>query len=311
VFGPVPSRRLGRSLGINNILAKSCSYSCVYCQLGRTTKMEIERSTFHLPEEIRREAARRLDEAGRQGEPIDYLTFVPDGEPTLDARLGASIESLWSLGKRIAVITNASLLWREDVRADLSKADWVSVKVDAIGEKAWRTVNRPHKALRLGAIRDGLLEFAAVFDGHLVTETMLVQDVNDDEENLHATAAFVGRLEPAVAYVAVPIRPPAERRVEAPSPGRIIGAHETFAERVDRVELLIGYEGDRFALSGSAEDSLLAMAAVHPMRKEAVDDLLRRAGEPWTVVEALMERELLVALDYAGHTFYVRKLPGR
>ena len=125
-FGPVPSRRLGRSLGINNIPPKTCSYSCVYCQLGRPTKMQIERLGFYPPQRIFREVLRRVDEAWQTGEAIDYLTFVSDGEPTLDIRLGEAIDRLRPLGKKIAVISNASLLWRTDVRNDLTGADWVS-----------------------------------------------------------------------------------------------------------------------------------------------------------------------------------------
>jgi wyosine [tRNA(Phe)-imidazoG37] synthetase (radical SAM superfamily) len=130
-FGPVPSRRLGRSLGINNIPPKVCSYSCVYCQLGRTLKMQVERQAFHLPEEILVAVQKKVNSVKAAGESIDYLTFVPDGEPSLDINLGHAIELLRPLGLPIAVITNASLIWREDVRTDLRKADWVSLKVDA------------------------------------------------------------------------------------------------------------------------------------------------------------------------------------
>ena len=111
-FGPVPSRRLGRSLGINNIPAKTCSYSCVYCQLGNTIRMHFERQGFYEPERIAKEVKEQVDKAKSKGEPIDYLTFVPDGEPTLDIALGEEIDLLKTLGFRIAVITNASLIQR-------------------------------------------------------------------------------------------------------------------------------------------------------------------------------------------------------
>ncbi|MFO7742846.1 MAG: radical SAM protein, partial [Anaerolineae bacterium] len=130
-FGPVPSRRLGRSLGINNIPPKICTYSCAYCQLGRTIKMEVERRPFYEPEDILRHVQDKVEKSEGAGEAIDYLTFVPDGEPTLDANLGHEIELLQPLGIKIAVISNASLVWREDVREELGQADWVSLKVDA------------------------------------------------------------------------------------------------------------------------------------------------------------------------------------
>ena len=310
-FGPVPSRRLGRSLGINNVPPKTCSYACVYCQLGRTTRMQVERQGFHSPGAIRRQVLRRVEEAEEAADPIDYLTFVPDGEPTLDIRLGESIDRLRPLGKRIAVICNASLLWRADVRRDLADADWVSVKIDAVDETTWRKVDRPHKALRLDQIQDGVLEFAQGFGGRLVTETMLVNGVNDGQTHVGKTAAFVGRLRPAVAYVAAPIRPPAEAWVKPSGMDAMINAYQSFTGHVDRVELLMGYEGNEFALSDGVEESLLGITSVHPMREEAVDELLARAGEGWEVVRKMVAQGRLVELDHEGHTFYVRKLPGR
>ena len=133
-FGPVPSRRLGRSLGINNIPPKTCSYSCVYCQLGRTSQLIANRQAFYKPKEIFKEVRRKVDEAISRNEKIDYLTFVPDGEPTLDINLGEEISLLRQIGIPIAVLTNASLLWREDVREDLLKADLVSLKVDSVNQ---------------------------------------------------------------------------------------------------------------------------------------------------------------------------------
>jgi len=310
-FGPVPSRRLGRSLGINNVPPKTCSYSCVYCQLGRTTAMRAERLDFYPPERICRVVRRRVDEARQAGETIDYLTVVPDGEPTLDARLGEVIDRLEPLGVPIAVISNASLLWRPDVRDDLARANWVSVKVDAADEATWRRMDRPHGSLRFARIRDGLIDFAERFDGRLVSETMLVGGVNDDPRHIDRIATFLGRLRPAVAYVAVPIRPPAEPWVEPPRMDAIVRAYRSFGEEVDRVELLIGYEGDEFAFSGDVEETLLGTTAVHPMREEAVSELLARTGTDRDVVRKLVEEGRLVRLDHEGHTFYVRGWAGR
>ncbi len=116
VFGPVPSRRLGRSLGVNNVPMKTCSYSCVYCQLGATKQTGVERRTFHVPETIASAVGARVEALRERGEGIDYLSFVPDGEPTLDAGLGQEIELLRPLGLPVAVMTNASLLWKPDER---------------------------------------------------------------------------------------------------------------------------------------------------------------------------------------------------
>ena len=175
-YGPVPSRRLGRSLGINNIPPKICSYSCVYCQLGRTKKRQVNRTTFYDPQKVLKDVRDKVQEVKQRGESIDYLTFVSDGEPTLDINLGHAIELLKPLGIKIAVITNASLIWREDVREELLKADWVSLKMDAKAAEVWRRINRPHGTLNLQAILNGALKFAKRYHGELTTETMLGRD---------------------------------------------------------------------------------------------------------------------------------------
>ena len=147
-FGPVPSRRFGQSLGINNIPPKICTYSCIYCQLGRTNNQIVQREYFYKPKEINHTVKDKIKEAKERGETIDYLTFVPDGEPTLDINLGKEIELLKTLDIRIAVITNASLLWRKDVRDELRKADWISLKIDAVSQSIWHRTNRPHGSLK-------------------------------------------------------------------------------------------------------------------------------------------------------------------
>ena len=211
VYGPVPSRRLGRSLGINNIPPKRCPYSCVYCQLGQTVDMQIKRSIFYQPLELARNVRERVRQLREKRELIDYLAFVPDGEPTLDINLGKEIELLRALGIKIAVITNASLIWHEDVQQDLQKADWVCLKVDAVTPDIWHSINRPHEKIKLDNILEGILGFAKSFQGELTTETMLIRGINDSEHEFNKIAAFLTELKPAVAYLAVPTRPPAEQ----------------------------------------------------------------------------------------------------
>lgn len=309
-FGPVPSRRLGQSLGINNIPPKICSYSCVYCQLGRTLTMQTERQTFYAPEDLVAAVREHISRVGLAGSAINYLTFVPDGEPTLDRNLGRAIALLRSLGYPIAVITNASLIWRPDVREELGQADWVSLKLDAVQEDVWRCIDRPQGTARLEAILEGALAFAAAFQGELATETMLVDGLNDTEESVTAVAAFVARLRPAVAYLAVPTRPPAEAWVRIPVEENVARAYQIFRDHVAHVEYLIGDEGDAFAWSSDAARDLLSITAVHPMREEAVEALLERAGADWSLVHALIAQGQLVETTYAGHRFYLRRLRG-
>jgi wyosine [tRNA(Phe)-imidazoG37] synthetase (radical SAM superfamily) len=309
-FGPVPSRRLGRSLGINNIPPKTCSYSCVYCQLGKTSNIIVDRQAFYNPEDILREVKRKVDEATVRNEKIDYLTFVPDGEPTLDIHISKEISSLKQTGMPIAVITNASLLWREDVKEDLRKADFISLKVDAVSEDLWRKVNRPHKGLRLNMVLESIQEFAEEFRGTVVSETMLIKGIDYGNE-FEKIAEFLTELKKLnKAYIAIPTRPPTENWVKRPKEDIVNAAFQAFSKKLgaSRVEYLVGYEGNAFASTGNVEEDLLSITAVHPMREEAVKKLLKKANADWQVIEKLLCENKLVELEYEGNTYYMRKL---
>ena len=307
-FGPVPSRRLGRSLGINNIPAKVCTYSCVYCQVGLTTQMQVRRCAFYRPGEILEEVAEKTERAREIGESIDYLTFVADGEPTLDLNLGREIELLRPLGIKIAVISNASLIRHKDVTEDLMKADWVSLKIDSTQEAIWRKINRPHRHLDLVSILDGMLEFAGIFKGKLVTETMLVKDINDSDDHIAEIADFLARLSPDIAYVSIPTRPPAVKWVQPPGEEVINRAYQILNEKNDRVEYLIGYEGNAFAFTGDVEEDLLSITAVHPMREEALNEFISQAGADWSIIHNMIAQGQLIKTNYEGKNYYMRRL---
>jgi len=296
---------------VNNIPPKICSYSCVYCQLGRTLRMRHRRSTYYGPGEIAAEVERRVTEVRAEGGEIDYITFVPDGEPTLDADLGREIDLVKPLGIPVAVITNSSLLGQEDVKGDLARADWVSVKVDSVQEPVWRKVDRPHPSLELDSILESAVSFASTFGGTLVTETMLVRGANDSLGDMKETAEFLARLKPEVAYLAVPTRPPAMDWVRPPGERELNRAYQVLARRLRRVELLVGYEGDAFSSTGDPERDILSITSVHPMREDAVQKLLAETGSDWSVVGRLLEDGRLVEQAYGGHRFYLRKLSRR
>jgi len=307
-YGPVPSRRLGKSLGINNIPPKICTYSCIYCQVGITRNMQVDREEFYAVDEVVKSVEKQVKEANSRGEHIDYLAFVPDGEPTLDCNIGKEIEWLKSLGIKIAVITNATLLWREDVRNDLSLADWVSVKVDAVSPDIWRKVDRPHKALQHDKILEGISKFSQSFDGELMTETMLIKDINDHTEELENISCFISELHPHKSYLSIPTRPPAEKRVKSAPEHSINMAYQLFEEHGIDTEYLIGYEGNAFAFTGNVDEDILSIASVHPMREEGVDELLSKAHADWSHIEKLIKENKLVVTDYQGKKFYMRKL---
>ena len=311
-YGPVPSRRLGRSIGINNIPAKTCTYSCVYCQLGRTAKTTTDRGGFYEPEDIFSQTKKRVEKTRVAGEGIDYLAFVPDGEPTLDLNLHHEIELLRHLGLPLAILTNGSLIWREDVRNTLCDIDLVSVKIDAASETMWRRIDRPHKSLSLERILEGITEFSDEYEGTILTETMFVDGVDYSHE-IDRIADFLASVKIERAYVAVPTRPPAEDWVKPSNEDVLNNAFLSFSEKLgpDRVELLTGYEGDAFSSSGNLQEDLLSITSVHPMRKDAVRKLVERANASWDLVELLLEKDRLVELEYEGETYYMRKLPSR
>lgn len=306
-FGPVPSRRLGQSLGINNIPPKTCTYSCVYCQVGRTTRCVDSRRVFYEPKDVLKAVKTKVDGITAAGEAIDYLSFVPTGEPTLDLNLAREIAMLKELGIKIAVITNASLLWDPDVRNDLKGADWVSVKIDAAREQSWRKVNRPHKALRLQKILNGVADFAGEFQGDLVSETMLVDGINDESDDIHSLAEFIGRLGPKTAYLSVPVRPPSEDWVRPPSEASIIKAKEILESKIRSVECLTAIRNDDLHLPPGAEKEILSITAVHPLKKEQVTEYLKKAGEDWSLVARLVAEGRLIEKNFGKNLFYFRR----
>jgi wyosine [tRNA(Phe)-imidazoG37] synthetase (radical SAM superfamily) len=311
VFGPVPSRRLGSSLGINNIPPKVCTYSCIYCQIGKTITLQCERQAFYEPDDLAREVKEKVYEVKKSNITIDYLSFVPDGEPTLDSNLGTIIERIRPLHIKIAVITNGSLIDRKDVREDLQKADLVSLKLDAARRKTWLRTDRPHKSLDQKAILDGMLEFKAMFKGEIITETMLCKGMNDSVEEIRKIADFLKLLKPKKSYISIPTRPTAVKGILPASDEALNIAYQIFTQNIDNVEYIIGYEGNEFGLSGNVEEDLLGITSVHPMREEAVREYLKKAGADWRVITDLIKSDSLIELRYRGKNFYMRKLPSK
>ncbi len=315
-FGPIPSRRLKRSLGINNLnnqtcrnlAAKTCSFSCVYCQAGRTGKLDVERTSFVDTEVILEEVEKRLTSLQKQGETVDYLSVVPEGEPTIDIHLGRLLKGLKAYDIPVAVITNSSLLWMDDVVEELCVADWVSVKVDSTRSPVWHAINRPRRSLDLDVILGGILRFASMFKGTLVSETMVIRDLNDRMEDFVELAEFLGSLEPSTAYINLPTRPPAESTVHPPEDSFIHDSWHILRSRVNRVEYLQGSEGNAFSSTGDLRDDLLSITAVHPMNRDAVEDLVRKTGSTWAQVEELVSQGYLSRKEYEGDEFFVRRV---
>jgi wyosine [tRNA(Phe)-imidazoG37] synthetase (radical SAM superfamily) len=252
----------------------------------------------------------RLAQCRATGQSIDFATFIPDGEPTLDLHLGEEIRGVAALGLKVAVLTNGSLLWREDVRTELMSAAQVSLKVDTVDEEAWRHLNRPIGNLDLETVLDGMRHFAAEYRGDLVTETMLVAGLHDDEASLMRTAAFVSKLKPLCAYVAVPSRPPAEPWVRPPNPDDVHRAAEVFRRAGVTTSCLIEEDEAPFAAVGDPAQGLLGIVAVHPMTEVAARDYLVRSGAGWSIAEELLDSGRIQVVRYGRQT-YLRGAHGR
>ncbi len=307
IFGPIPSRRLGASLGVNNIPYKICSYNCVYCQVGRTLHMQVKRTLYSNPSEVFEEVKKKVERIRETQQNVDYISIVPDGEPTLDSSLGELIVRLKELGLPVAVITNSSLTWDKSVQEDLKKADWVSVKIDAISPNTWKQINRPHASLSLDEILQGMQEFAGSYTGTLCTETMLVKDLNDNPEELTAIANFIkSRISPYKAYIGVPTRPPAEPWVSRPEPESITAAYAIFTKEGLNAETLTGYESSGFVVTDNPVEEILEITAVHPMRSDAVEDVLNRFGVGEDVLQQLVKEGRIRKVHYEGWDYYIR-----
>jgi len=307
VYGPVPSRRLGKSLGVNNIPYKICTYSCIYCQLGKAVKVQASRQEFYKPTELLEEARKVLSRIQNKNEYPDYITIVPDGEPTLDRNLDMLIQKLQTLEIPVAVISNASLIHLPEVQHALLEADYVSLKIDTVNRETWRKINKPHRSLRLDEIVSGIRSFAGNYTGKLVTETMLLQGINDSQKELEEVARFIETFGADTVYLAIPTRPPAYKEAIPADEYALNKAYHIFMEHAGHVELLTGYEGNTFSSTDNFREDLLSITAVHPMREDAVLELLNKTKVNHGLLDSLVEENLIRKTQYGGYTYYLRR----
>jgi wyosine [tRNA(Phe)-imidazoG37] synthetase (radical SAM superfamily) len=283
VYGPVPSRRLGRSLGVDPIPPKTCNWNCVYCQLGRTSPVTNTRRDYFPPDEIVAQVSASL-QAHSPGE-IDWITFVGAGEPTLHASLGRMIRDVKALCSiPVAVISNGSLLYRQEVCEELKAADAVLASLDAGSGALYRAINRPHPDIRFHRFIDGLTTFSQEYSGSLWLEVMLIKGLNDDELTLREVAAVVGQIEPDEVHITVPVRPPAEYWV---APASEEGLMRAIAILGESAKILHPATGE-FHLSGNDNviDAVIDIISRHPMREVELFRLLNR-WPPGRVATAL------------------------
>ncbi len=290
-YGPVPSRRLGRSLGVSPIPPKTCSYSCVYCQLGRTKHLQVERRSFYPKEQIFSEIQKNAESSNP-----DYVTFVGDGEPTLCKDLRWLIHRTKSkLHLPVAVITNGSLLYLEDVSEDLMEADVVLPTLDAGTEKIFRHINRPHGEIEFNNMLRGLIDFRAEFSGQIWLEVMIVKGLNDSEEELSNIRKAVDLIKPDRVYIVTPIRPPAEPWVKPPAPETILKAQQILGSAVP----ITDFESGEFGLHEftDAQQAIMEIGARHPLRLEQAMEIENTFSAPNTIKQ-MIDEGMLIKVNY-------------
>ena len=283
VFGPVPSRRLGQSLGIDTIPLKTCNWNCVYCQLGRTIPLINDRREYYPRAEILAEVEEALS-AHKPGE-IDWVTFVGSGEPTLHSGIGWLIRKVKeSTRLPVAVITNGSLLYLPEVRQELIVADAVLPTLDAGSVELYRKINRPHPEITFERLVNGLISFRAEYPGKLWVEVMLVRGLNDTEEVLRGIAAVLKHVKPDEVHLNLPTRPPAETWVQPPDDDGLIRALAVLGEIAQVVHPAQG----SFDLSAyeNVNDAVIGIITRHPMGQDELEQTLDR-WSPLQVGQAL------------------------
>ncbi|MDW7759596.1 MAG: radical SAM protein [Acidobacteriota bacterium] len=212
VYGPVPSRRLGYSLGIDILRPKTCTIDCVYCQLGRTPRKTVRRGDFVDVEAVLAQV-RAAVESGRR---IDHITFSGSGEPTLNRSIGRIVRAIKDMTDiPVVVLTNGTLLHRRDVRRDILAADIVVPSLDAATSTMFGRVNRPHASLTFDKMIAGLKAFRRGFPGQIWLEVMLLKGLNDGPAHLRKLKALIAEIEPDKVHLNTAVRPPAEKTVRA------------------------------------------------------------------------------------------------
>lgn len=211
-YGPVPSRRLGMSLGVDIVPPKICTLDCVYCQLGRTTKSSITREDFVDIDAVLAEIKAKLE----TGLKADYITLGGSGEPTLNSRLGDLIDGIRKLTDiPVAVLTNGTLFHRQDVRSECAKADMVAPSLDAGDEATFEAVNRPNRDITIEKLVSGLEQFRKEYSGQIWLEVFLIAGVNTDAEQINLIKGLIERIRPDRVHLNTAVRPPAEPNVRA------------------------------------------------------------------------------------------------
>ena len=295
IFGPVPSRRLGNSLGISPIPRKTCNYSCIYCQLGRTDKMTGNRKEFFKLEDIMEEFKIYLKDSDK----FDIITIVGEGEPTLYSRLGNLIKEIKKFtDKPIAVITNGALLHDSKVREELYEADIVLPSLDGYNQEIAKKIDRPLGTIKFEDELNGLIKFSHEYKGQLWLEIMLIDGINCDKKSIALFKELLKQIKYDRVYLNTPVRPPAEDYVKTISKEDMeYAVHELGGISIDMLS-----SGSFFSEIADNYEAILSIIRRHPMNQFEVRGFLesRDVKDPEAMMEQMKKDEAIHVIDYKG-----------
>ena len=282
LYGPVPSRRLGRSLGIDLVPHKICTYDCIYCQIGKTTEKTLVRKEYVPVREILEEVRRFLKEKPSS---IDHLSLSGSGEPTLHLQIRSIIEGIKTITSiPVAVITNGSLLYEEEVRQDLLRADIVLPSLDAISPEAFMKINRPRSGFSIEKVVEGLVEFRKIYKGQIWLEILFCRGVNDGKKELMRMKKVVDRIQPDRIHLNTVVRPPSEKWVASLNQKEMEEIKAFFGERASIIT-----EFDRHPSSVSERDIKEEILKILKRRPLSLSDLSEGMGIPQNELDRYIE----------------------
>jgi wyosine [tRNA(Phe)-imidazoG37] synthetase (radical SAM superfamily) len=303
IYGPVPSRRLGRSLGIDLVPFKACTYDCIYCQLGRTTDRTLKRKEYVPVDGVLEELARKLSD----GDAPDFISLAGSGEPTLHDGLGRLISGIKSMTKiPVAAITNGSLLWDRDVAEPLMSADLVIPSLDAGDAAMFGRINRPHPGIDFDRMVRGLVGFRQKYRGRIWLEVMLLDGLNDSEPAVRKIAELAGRIRPDRVQLNTAARPPAEGAVRPVPFCRMRELTNLFPAPAEIIASGPGKSAKVESEGGNQGEKILAMLRRRPCTAEDVSKGLgihRLAA--LKELEALAKKGEARKAETGGSWFYV------
>jgi wyosine [tRNA(Phe)-imidazoG37] synthetase (radical SAM superfamily) len=307
IFGPVPSRRLGISLGVDLVPYKTCTFNCIYCQLERTTNQTLKRKEYIKAEEVLKELRQFFKSPNSELRTPNYITLSGSGEPTLNGKIGEIISGIKKMTSiPIVVLTNGSLLYRKEVRDSLKKADLVIPSLDAASAKIFKRINRPVKTLKVEKIIKGLIDFKKEYRGKIWLEVMLVKGINDRKEEIEKLKRAIAKIEPDRIQLNTVARPPCEKFAKALSKGELEKIKNLLGPPT---EVIVDFE--RRALPEKMKDLKKGIMTMLKRRPATLKDLADGLGVHRNEVLkylALLEKEKKIRpLSHKGKRYYQTK----